>query len=61
MMYFSCFNCVVWWVVGIGGLTSRGYAGYSGKYAETVSSVFVTNLKTGFNKGDFDKVEVLFL
>ncbi|GKA27837.1 Maf-like protein isoform X2 [Tanacetum coccineum] len=34
--------------------------GYSGKQAATVSSVFVTNLKTGFTKGDFDKVEINF-
>ncbi|XP_071733224.1 uncharacterized protein [Rutidosis leptorrhynchoides] len=38
----------------------RFIEGYSGKYAETVSSVFVTNLKTGFTKGDFDKVEIYF-
>ncbi|KAM0066771.1 putative nucleoside triphosphate pyrophosphatase Maf-like protein [Helianthus debilis subsp. tardiflorus] len=34
---------------------------YSSKHAATLSSVFVTNLKTGFTKGDYDKVEVLFL
>ncbi|PWA60997.1 Maf-like protein [Artemisia annua] len=34
--------------------------GYSGKQAATVSSVFVTNLKTGSAKGDFDKVEIHF-
>ncbi|KVH98403.1 Maf-like protein [Cynara cardunculus var. scolymus] len=34
--------------------------GYSGKHAATVSSVFVTNLTTGFTKGDCDKVEIHF-
>lgn len=34
--------------------------GYSGKHAATVSSVFVTNLKTGFTTGDWDKVEIYF-
>nr|XP_043636025.1 7-methyl-GTP pyrophosphatase isoform X3 [Erigeron canadensis] len=34
--------------------------GYSGKHAATVSSVLVTNLKNGFTKGDFDKVEIHF-
>ncbi|KAI7734891.1 hypothetical protein M8C21_003978 [Ambrosia artemisiifolia] len=33
---------------------------YSGKHAATLSSVFVTNLKTGFTKGDWDKVEIHF-
>ncbi|XP_022034307.1 7-methyl-GTP pyrophosphatase isoform X2 [Helianthus annuus] len=33
---------------------------YSGKHAATLSSVFVTNLKTGFTKGDYDKVEIHF-
>ncbi|XP_076912267.1 uncharacterized protein LOC143570516 isoform X2 [Bidens hawaiensis] len=33
---------------------------YSGKHASTLSSVFVTNLKTGFTKGDWDKVEIHF-
>lgn len=32
--------------------------GYSGGYAETVSSVHVANLNTGFRKGEWDKVEV---
>lgn len=35
-------------------------SGYSGAHAATVSSVLVTNLSTGFKKGDWDKVEVLF-
>jgi len=33
---------------------------YSGKCAATVGSVLVTNIKTGFRKGDSDRVEVLF-
>ncbi|KAL9247453.1 hypothetical protein vseg_020884 [Gypsophila vaccaria] len=33
---------------------------YSGKKASTVSSVLVTNLQTGFRKGEWDKVEILF-
>ncbi|GMH17501.1 hypothetical protein Nepgr_019342 [Nepenthes gracilis] len=33
---------------------------YSGKSAATVSSVLVTNLKTGFRKGEWDRVEILF-
>lgn len=35
-------------------------AGYSGGHAATVGSVLVTNLKTGFRKGEWDRVEVLF-
>ncbi|KAK8481751.1 hypothetical protein V6N11_073741 [Hibiscus sabdariffa] len=31
--------------------------GYSGGHAATVGSVLVTNLKTGFRKGDWDRVE----
>ncbi|KAI8002729.1 7-methyl-GTP pyrophosphatase [Camellia lanceoleosa] len=34
--------------------------GYSGGNAATVSSVLVTNLKTGLRKGDWDKVEIHF-
>ncbi|XP_050212650.1 uncharacterized protein LOC126664340 isoform X1 [Mercurialis annua] len=34
--------------------------GYSGSHAATVSSVLVTNLKTGFRKVDFDRVEIYF-
>ncbi|KAM7273384.1 hypothetical protein ACFE04_028048 [Oxalis oulophora] len=34
--------------------------GYSGGYASTVSSVLVTNLQTGFRKGEVDRVEVHF-
>ncbi|KZV20183.1 hypothetical protein F511_01040 [Dorcoceras hygrometricum] len=34
--------------------------GYSGRHAATVSSVLVTNLSTGFRKGDWDKVEIYF-
>ncbi|KAL8125744.1 hypothetical protein AgCh_013130 [Apium graveolens] len=34
--------------------------GYSGAHAATVSSVLVTNLSTGFTKGDWDKVEIYF-
>ncbi|XP_058220821.1 uncharacterized protein LOC131331033 isoform X2 [Rhododendron vialii] len=34
--------------------------GYSGGYAETVSSVHVANLNTGFRKGECDKVEIYF-
>ncbi|KAH9616742.1 hypothetical protein KSS87_004910 [Heliosperma pusillum] len=33
---------------------------YSGKKASTLSSVLVTNLRTGFRKGEWDKVEILF-
>ncbi|GMP81352.1 hypothetical protein CsSME_00036096 [Camellia sinensis var. sinensis] len=33
---------------------------YSGGNAATVSSVLVTNLKTGLRKGDWDKVEIHF-
>ncbi|CAI9266947.1 unnamed protein product [Lactuca saligna] len=33
---------------------------YSGKHAATLSSVFVTNLKTGFSKVDCDKAEIYF-
>ncbi|KAL7261928.1 hypothetical protein ACSBR1_000344 [Camellia fascicularis] len=32
--------------------------GYSGGHAATVSSVLVMNLKTGFRKGEWDKVEI---
>ncbi|KAL5704631.1 hypothetical protein ACHQM5_023028 [Ranunculus cassubicifolius] len=34
--------------------------GYSGGHAATVSSVLVTNLKTGAKKGGWDKVEIYF-
>ncbi|KAF2324578.1 hypothetical protein GH714_015409 [Hevea brasiliensis] len=34
--------------------------GYSGRYAATVSSVLVTNLKTGFRKVECDRVEIYF-
>ncbi|XP_021749458.1 maf-like protein DDB_G0281937 isoform X2 [Chenopodium quinoa] len=33
---------------------------YSGRKASTVSSVLVTNLQTGFRKGEWDRVEILF-
>ncbi|XP_054799278.1 uncharacterized protein LOC129303785 isoform X3 [Prosopis cineraria] len=33
---------------------------YSGKCAATVGSVLVTNLKTGFRKGGWDRVEIYF-
>ncbi|XP_015575319.1 7-methyl-GTP pyrophosphatase isoform X3 [Ricinus communis] len=33
---------------------------YSGGHAATVSSVLVTNLKTGFRKVEFDRVEIFF-
>lgn len=33
-------------------------ADYSGGHAATVGSVLVTNLKTGFRKGEWDRVEV---
>ncbi|KNA08909.1 hypothetical protein SOVF_157830 isoform B [Spinacia oleracea] len=33
---------------------------YSGRKASTLSSVLVTNLQTGFRKGEWDKVEILF-
>ncbi|XP_068475637.1 uncharacterized protein [Phaseolus vulgaris] len=33
---------------------------YSGKCAATVGSVLVTNIKTGFRKGDSDRVEIYF-
>lgn len=34
--------------------------GYSGGHAATVGSVLVTNLKTGFRKGEWDRVEIYF-
>ncbi|KAL2538328.1 Maf-like protein [Forsythia ovata] len=34
--------------------------GYSSGHATTVSSVVVTNLKTGFRRGEWDKVEIQF-
>ncbi|XP_052884237.1 uncharacterized protein LOC108453398 isoform X3 [Gossypium arboreum] len=34
--------------------------GYSGGHAATVGSVIVTNLKTGFRKGEWDRVEIYF-
>ncbi|KAG4157985.1 hypothetical protein ERO13_D02G094600v2 [Gossypium hirsutum] len=34
--------------------------GYSGGHAATVGSVLVTNLKTGFRKGEWDRVEIHF-
>ncbi|GLT92119.1 hypothetical protein SLE2022_099730 [Rubroshorea leprosula] len=34
--------------------------GYSGGCAATVGSVFVTNLKTGFRKGEWDRAEIHF-
>ncbi|XP_065847406.1 uncharacterized protein [Euphorbia lathyris] len=34
--------------------------GYSGGHAATVSSVLVTNLKTGFSKVEYDRVEIYF-
>ncbi|PON40869.1 Maf-like protein [Parasponia andersonii] len=33
---------------------------YSGGQAATVSSVFISNLKTGLSKGDWDRVEIYF-
>ncbi|XP_027333889.1 maf-like protein DDB_G0281937 isoform X3 [Abrus precatorius] len=33
---------------------------YSGRHAATVGSVLVTNLKTGFRKGEWDRVEIYF-
>uniref|UniRef100_A0A2P2KVK0 Maf-like protein DDB_G0281937 isoform X3 n=1 Tax=Rhizophora mucronata TaxID=61149 RepID=A0A2P2KVK0_RHIMU len=33
---------------------------YSGAHAATVGSVLVTNLKNGFRKGDWDRVEIFF-
>lgn len=36
------------------------FADYSGGHAATVGSVLVTNLKTGFSKGEWDRVEVSF-
>ncbi|KAL4649969.1 hypothetical protein ACB092_01G052200 [Castanea dentata] len=35
-------------------------ADYSGSHAATVGSVLVTNLKTGFRKGEWDRVEIYF-
>ena len=35
--------------------------GYSGRSTATVSSVLVTNLKTGVRKGNWDRVEVRFI
>ncbi|XP_052200649.1 uncharacterized protein LOC127807076 [Diospyros lotus] len=34
--------------------------GYSGGHAATVSSVLVTNVKNGFRRGEWDKVEIYF-
>ncbi|XP_027333888.1 maf-like protein DDB_G0281937 isoform X2 [Abrus precatorius] len=34
---------------------------YSGRHAATVGSVLVTNLKTGFRKGEWDRVEICVL
>ncbi|XP_016686986.1 7-methyl-GTP pyrophosphatase isoform X2 [Gossypium hirsutum] len=34
--------------------------GYSGGHAATVGSVIVTNLKTGFRKGEWDRVKIYF-
>ncbi|KAH7567260.1 hypothetical protein ACOSP7_010938 [Xanthoceras sorbifolium] len=34
--------------------------GYSGGHCATVGSVFVTNIKTGFRKGEWDRVEIYF-
>ncbi|XP_007017548.2 PREDICTED: maf-like protein DDB_G0281937 isoform X3 [Theobroma cacao] len=34
--------------------------GYSSGHAATVGSVLVTNLKTGFRKGEWDRVEIYF-
>lgn len=34
-------------------------ADYAGGHAATVGSVIVTNLKTGFRKAEWDKVEVI--
>ncbi|KAJ4701944.1 Maf-like protein [Melia azedarach] len=34
--------------------------GYSGRQCATVGSVLVTNLKTGFRKGEWDRVEIQF-
>ncbi|KAI4316818.1 hypothetical protein L6164_024759 [Bauhinia variegata] len=33
---------------------------YSGRHAATVGSVLVTNLKTGFKKGEWDRAEIYF-
>ncbi|XP_038905430.1 7-methyl-GTP pyrophosphatase isoform X1 [Benincasa hispida] len=33
---------------------------FSGGHAATLGSVFVTNLKTGFRKGEWDRVEIFF-
>uniref|UniRef100_A0A0A0LDW9 Maf-like protein n=1 Tax=Cucumis sativus TaxID=3659 RepID=A0A0A0LDW9_CUCSA len=33
---------------------------YSGGHAATLGSVLVTNLKTGFRKGEWDRVEIFF-
>lgn len=38
-----------------------GISGYSGRQCATVGSVLVTNLKTGFRKGEWDRVEVTFV
>ncbi|KAI9200008.1 hypothetical protein LWI28_001436 [Acer negundo] len=34
--------------------------GYSGGHCATVGSVFVTNINTGFRKGEWDRVEIYF-
>ncbi|KAK2660536.1 hypothetical protein Ddye_007069 [Dipteronia dyeriana] len=34
--------------------------GYSGGHCATVGSVFVSNIKTGFRKGEWDRVEIYF-
>lgn len=46
--------------VSSGFLCQKFIAGYSGRHAATVSSVIVTDLKSGFRRGDWDKVEVLY-
>lgn len=37
------------------------HADYSGGHAATMGSVMVSNLKTGFRKGEWDRVEVFLV
>lgn len=47
LLFLECFGSI-----------KNYFADYSGGHAATLGSVFVTNLKTGFRKGEWDRVEV---
>ncbi|KAH9758730.1 Maf-like protein [Citrus sinensis] len=47
-------------VADTSGVLRIWIADYSGGQCATVSSVLVTNLKTGFRKGEWDRVEIQF-